>query len=172
MLDIGAWNAKDLSNSRALIEAGWEAVLIEPSPGPVRGLVQEYGKNVDVQVLCAAVATEPGLIELDITDDAVSSSDKGNIYRWMKDGGYFGTMLIPSITIPQILNRFGAFDFVSIDAEGTSVDLLHQLLATEMFPRCICVEYDDRLAEVMMAAQARGYRAVYTSTENVVLVHE
>jgi len=57
---------------------------------------------------------------------------------------------------------------VSIDTEGTSVDLLHVLLATEMFPRCICVEHDGRAVEAQMAAQKRGYKQVYASAENLV----
>lgn len=171
LLDIGAFHPTEMSNSRALIEEGWSAVLIEPSPGPVRNLVQEYGKNVDVHVICAAVSMTGGIMDLAITDDAVSTSDPRNEAKWKDRGGYFGSMLIPTLTIPQILNRFGAFDFCNIDAEGTSVDLLKVLLATEMFPRCICVEYDDRLSDVIMVSQERGYKAVYVSAENVVMVH-
>ncbi len=168
VLDIGAFHPTVMSNSRALIEAGWQAVLIEPSPGPLRNLVQEYGRNVDVTVVAAAACLGGGWIQMAVTDDAVSSSNEQNVSKWSAAGGYFGTMIVPCITIPDILHHFGAFDMVSIDVEGGSVDLLKALLATEMFPRCIVCEYDDRLAEAQMAAHKRGYKTMHVTTENLV----
>lgn len=55
LLEIGAFDAFAMSNSRALIELGWSAVLFEPSPGPLRALVKEYGNNPKVEVVAAAV---------------------------------------------------------------------------------------------------------------------
>ncbi len=167
-LDIGAFDPIVMSNTRALYEAGWTGVLIEPSPKCVRALVMEYGhqQNIGMSVISAAVGLDSELITILITDDAVSAENPK--LGWILKGGYIGKMLVHAITIPQILSRFGAFDFVSIDTEGTSVDLLKVLLATEMFPRCICCEYDDRLAEAQMAAHARGYKVVHTTTENVI----
>ena len=37
-----------------------------------------------------------------------------------------------------------------------------------MRPAAICVEYDFRSEECMEAAAAKGYRMLYTSSENVV----
>lgn len=178
LLDIGAWDPKCFSNSRALIEQGWEAVLIEPSPGPLRNLVKEYAVNhfagrMDgapsrVTVLAAAVAVEPGIVELTVTDDAVTTSEPAKAELWKEKGGYIGKMSIPGITIGQILGQYGEFDFVNIDTEGTAVDLLKVLLATEMFPKCICVEHDSRFVEAENAGRARGYRVLYMSGENIV----
>lgn len=165
-LDIGAWHAKQLSNTRALYDLGWTGVLAEPSPGPVRGLVQEYGEQSGMAVICAAVALEPGLIPLQITDDAVSSA--GDISNWKSAGGYFGTMWIQSITIPQILNQWGAFSMVSIDTEGTSTDLLRALLETDMLPACIVVEHDGRIIEATKMAEVKHYRVATITEENIV----
>ncbi len=170
VLDIGAWHATDKSNSRALIEAGWNAVLIEPSPGPLRGLVEAYGYDSpyhdQVEVVAAAASCENGLVKLQITDDAVSSGAPSE--QWRRDGGFFGTLLVPMLTIDDILNRFGEFDCVSIDTEGTSVDLFHRLIARDMYPACIVVEHDKRYIEAVKAARARHYRPVYESEENIV----
>lgn len=175
VLDIGAWDPKCFSHSRALIEQGWDAVLIEPSPGPLRNLVKEYGRlpnpKVDVVAAAVCVAAEP-LLDLTITDDAVSvaAGNVGHVEKWAKEGTQFlGRMWIPTLTIPEIMDRFGAFDCVSIDTEGSSVDLLKVLLMTEMFPRCIVVEHDNRIVEAMQAARARAYHSVYESEENLVL---
>ncbi len=170
VLDIGANHPTDKSNSRALIEAGWSAVLIEPSPGPLRSLVEGYGYKSpyhdQVEVVGAAAGCENGLVKLQITDDAVSSEAPSE--QWRRDGGFFGTLLVPMLTIDDILNRFGEFDCVSIDTEGTSVDLFHRLIARDMYPACIVVEHDKRYIEAVKAARARHYSPVYESEENLV----
>lgn len=179
VLDIGAWHPTQFSNSRALIEAGWDAVLVEPSPGPVRNLVQEYGfdpqfnnRHLDqnlqrITVLCAAVGLEPGLATLQITDDAVSASEVKP--EWRERGGYLGAMTIPQVTFEQICDWYGNFGFVSIDTEGGSTDIFKVILEGEMFPKCICVEHDGRIVEITKAAQERGYKIAYVSEENVIV---
>lgn len=173
VLDIGAWDPKCFSNSRALIEQGWGAVLIEPSPGPLRNLVKEYGHlpnpKVDVVSAAVCVSAEP-LIELAITDDAVSGEvGSAQTAKWAQAGNFIGRLWVPTLTLPEIIDRFGAFDCVSIDTEGSSVDLLKILVKTEMFPKCIVVEHDGRIVEAMQAARARAYHSVYESEENLVL---
>lgn len=169
LLDIGAWHPIEKSNSRALIEAGWRAVLVEPSPMAVRALVQEYGFQDGISVMSAAVTVEQGSwVRLCISDDAVSSTEPTNIEQWKGRANYLGYMTVPGVTIADILNRSGKFSFVSIDTEGTSIDLFKQLIATEMFPPCIVVEHDGREGEAIDAAQARGYKLLYRSAENLV----
>ncbi len=167
LLDIGAFHPTVFSNSRALIEQGWGAVLVEPSPKPVRNLVKVYGDSPEVHVFCAAVGLEPGIVTLQITDDAVSTTDVKP--EWRERGGYIGSMTISQVTLAMLFNWYGDFDFVSIDVEGGSTDLFLNLLTYEMFPACICVEHDGRIVEITKAAQERGYKIAYISEENVVV---
>jgi len=166
-LDIGAWNPFCFSNTRALFELGWRGLCIEPSPGPVRELVKEYGvETSNVEVLSAAMGCEAGLIRIPVTDDAVSGNAGA---QWKDNGGFYGWLTVPVLTIPDILHRYGNFQMVSIDTEGTSVPLFLSLLQTQMRPACIVVEHDSRIVEIMSAAQEAGYTSRYISEENVVL---
>lgn len=174
VLDLGSWSPERFSNSRALIEKGWRAVLVEPSPGPLKGLCQFYARNPSVQIVGAAVATTAGMIEIQLTDDAVSTSDQGNFQVWDKSADFYGKAWFPAITLADILNRFGSFDCVSIDIEGQSVEICKQLLVTEMYPKVIICEHDNRLSELLQCAHAKGYRLVPCSNQasistNVVL---
>jgi FkbM family methyltransferase len=168
LLDIGAWDPKIFSNSRALIEKGWSAVLVEPSPKPLDALVREYAGHPLVQIIAACVALERGLVEMKISEDAVSSGEASVTDRWSKQGAYYGRMWVPALTLAEVFNQFGSFDFVNIDAEGVSADLFIALCMTEMLPRCICVEHDSRLVEIGAAAQRRGYVQSYVNQENAV----
>lgn len=174
VLDLGAWSAEKFSNSRALIKKGWRAVLVEPSPGPLKWICEFYRNEPRVQIVGAAVATTAGMIEIQLTDDAVSTSDSGNFQVWDKSADFYGRAWFPAITLQQILERFGSFDCVSIDIEGASVEICKQLLATEMYPKVIICEHDNRLSELLQCAHAKGYRLVPCSNQasistNVVL---
>lgn len=170
LLDIGAWDPITFSNSRALIEQGWGGVLIEFSPKPLRALIEAYKTRADIDVVAAAVGVQSSLQQFTFTDDAVSALiDSAQAQTWKAAGNYYGRGFVPVLSLVEILAQFGAFDFVSIDTEGTSVDLLKALLATEMFPKCICVEHDGRVIELLQMARARQYHSVYESDENIVL---
>lgn len=173
LLDIGAWNAKTFSNSRALIELGWGALLIEPSPGPMLGLLEEYGNaqpELPVTLMQAAVGIEPGFVEMHITEDAVSTSNAAVFEQWKGTAKYRGNLLIPVITLEQIMNQFGGFDFWSIDAEGLSGDLFQRMLALGYYPHCVCVELDGRMSELCSAATRHGYKVTFSNETNMVVV--
>src|SRR5690349_12594575 len=140
-LDIGAWNAKELSNTRALFERGWSGILIEPSPLPFDGLLREYGREERIILINGAVGFERGLGRIEATADAVSTMDSGVQSIWKDRGGYYGQFYTPRITLEDLFNQFGGqFDFVNIDAEGLSVDLFLKFLSLGPRPQCFCVE--------------------------------
>ena len=133
-LDIGAFAAKALSNTRALYELGWSGVMVEPSPGPLAGLIREYGNDDRVEVIGAAVGAINCLAHFYVSDDAVSTTEQLNFDKWKGVGGFYGSYWVPVITIPQILNQFGPFDFVSIDTEGSSFMILGSYLQRRCGP--------------------------------------
>ncbi len=173
LLDIGAWDPKCFSNSRLLIERGWSAVLVEFSPGPVRALVQEYGKREDVQIIQAAITVDGhgSMRRFEISDDSVSTCTDSVRTKWRQCGGYFGGLWVPQLTLDRLFFQFGGgFEFISIDTEGTSVDLAVQLLTqTQVYPRVLCVEYDERMAELERAARAAGYSIPCINGTNAIL---
>lgn len=172
LLDIGAWDPSSLSNSRALIEAGWSAILIEPSPRPLAALAAAYEGNERVTVIQAVVALEPlALIRLRITDDAVSAiHGSANEAAWSERGGYYGTIWAATLTLPELFNQFGSgFAFVNIDTEGISVDLARAYLESGAAPRCMCVEHDGRMVELAQVSEPRGYVVRHLNGENAIL---
>lgn len=170
-LDIGAFHAKQLSNTRALFELGWSGVMVEPSPVPFAGLVEEYGQCDRIRLINAAVGFEPGKIRMHLTADAVSTADIGTFEKWKSLVAFEdGTHEVEAVTLEQIYDLHGSFDFLNLDAEGMSVDLLLYRVLNGPLPRCICVEHDGRTTEILAAATAKGYSCVYGSGENLVLV--
>ena len=172
-LDIGAWNAIDKSNTRALFERGWTGVLVEPSSGPFQGIQSAYRGVDGMAVINAAVVIEPGSVEMWLTDDCCSTTD-WNIWKKWKNLVAFQPLksVIAGVTLEDIFQQYGEFEFVSIDTEGSSVDLCLRLLVLGHRPRCICVEHDERVVELLGAANAAGYVCSYASGENLVLARQ
>jgi hypothetical protein len=182
LLEIGAWDPKTFSNSRALIELGWSAVLFEPSPGPLKALVKEYGNNARVEVVGLPV-TEFGFkngvrpkgnyLQLRVTDDALSTDadNTEHLKKW-EGYGFYGNLTTWAVSIEQVFERWGAeggFDFVSIDTEGSSVDLFRAMIRLGNRPRCVSVEHNDRWEHLRDLADYGRYELVFRSGENVVL---
>lgn len=168
-LDIGAWHATDKSNTRALFELGWGGILIEPSPGPLRNLAREYAGCDRIQVIGAAVTVHGGLVRLAVTDDALSQPDGARMDEWKETGGFYGHITVPSLSIAELFAQFGGdFEMVSIDTEGTSVDLFAEMLKVGPRPRCVVVEHDDRIVELNQHAEGGNYRQLHLNGTNAV----
>lgn len=169
LLEIGAWDPITFSNSRLLIEKGWSAILIEPSPGPVKALAQTYADNARVAVISAAVTVGGGLLHLMVSDDAVTTpiADEHRILTWKESGGFYGSIFAPSIAMQALLTQFGGnFQFVSIDTEGTSVPLFIEMLRIGPRPRVVMVEHDNRIVELNQYAEAARYQQIHINGTN------
>jgi FkbM family methyltransferase len=169
-LDIGAWHPKQLSNTRALYEAGWSGVVIEPSPAPFLAQLDEYGNDPRIMLVHAAIGFDRHCAKLYCTDDAVSTTEDAQYEAWKNHATYRGVFWVPMLTLEDIFNQFGTpgFDFVNIDVEGKSVDVFVALLATEALPKCVCVEHDNRIVEATQMAEKRGYKQIHLNGTNVI----
>ncbi len=178
LLEIGAWMPDDFSNSRLLIEKGWRAVLIDLSPLPLDRLVRCYADNPKVKVISAAVTPcDQHIKEFQITEDALSSSAPGTLERWKGlrqdyDGGFYGSLWVPTLTVQKLFDQFYGDhtpDFVSIDTEGDSFEVMMEMLNMDRRPKVISVEHDGRIVEIAQSVEPLGYVAVKHSQQNMLL---
>jgi len=170
-LDIGAWNPTDKSNTRALYELGWSGVMIEPSPGPMLNLVTAYGNDPRIQLVSAAVSGVPegfSVVRMHISDDAVSTTEEKEFQKWKDATPFHGSVIVPAITVGAITHLFGEFDFISIDTEGTSVDIFEEFIRLGHKPACICVEYNDRKNEALAYAARSQYALIHENENNLI----
>ena len=169
-IDIGSWHPLQFSNVRALYGIGWSGVCIEPSPGPMLNLIAEYGSEPRITLIQAAVGVESGLRAMHISNDALSTASDSEYERWKDKAEFIGQVVIPVITLEQITNQWGGFDFWSIDAEGLSGDILVRMINLDLRPDCVCVEYGDRLSELCAKVTQHGYRLTYANGTNGIFV--
>lgn len=174
ILEIGAWHHTLLSNSRAFIEDGWDAVLVEMSPTAVSTLVREYGYNDRVQVIQAAITPGPEKVkQFEISEDALSTSEQGNMDVWRKIAGYYGRLWVQSLSVDALMDQFFAgrlIDVASIDAEGTSPGVAVALMESEHRPRVLVVEFDNKLEYLQTIARQWGYETRGVTDANLILI--
>ena len=174
LLDIGAYDGKTFSNTRQLLLNGWGGVLVEPSPTVLHSLVSLYGENEKVQIVTSGIGLERGTFTFhDSGGDAVSSFDDAHMELWRDKGAKnFSDMQIPVITWDDLFLSFGYdFEFLNLDAEGWSLDLL-EVLPFEKFPnlRMVVVEFDHEEARVLNAMLPHGFNPLHKTAENLVMV--
>jgi len=170
-LDIGAYDAVTFSNVRALFERGWTGVLVEPNATHADRLRTQYPVDTGVVVVEAAVGVLPGTGEMRATDDATSTLHPPTYEKWRGDVVYHpGVVMVNVVSLESIYLMFGAFDVVSIDAEGWSVPILDRLVALGHRPDVIVVEHDNRLRQVGMIAAQGGYARAAINAQNAILV--
>ena len=174
-LDIGAFHPTDLSNTRALYEIGWSGVMIDGAPGPLQSLIRVYGKDPRISLVSGFVGFPEQLAKVHVTDDCVSTTEEPEYEKLRSSVVFTGSLYVPIISLSQVFDTFGPqFDFVNVDTEGTSVDVFRQMLCHREFwakrfrPACVCVEYNNRLAEVRQLALDAGYEAVHQNSTNII----
>jgi len=171
-LDIGAYNPKLFSNTRALYERGWSGVMVEASPGPFLDLLIEYGKCDRVELVCGAVSStlKPGWpARFHHSEAGVGTSNEAHYQKWRDKATFEGAFFVPVISMQILLCFFGAdFDFVNIDVEGESATLFLDALGRQLRPKCFCVEHDGRQEEITLAALKAGYCMEHLNGENVI----
>lgn len=170
-LDIGAYNGRTFSNTRRLLELGWDGVLVEPCPSIVSALrnnVREFGARA--AVLECAVASKNGRVKFyDDGGGAVATTSADHARKW-HTARYIETDVV-SVTPDTLLNMTGEdFDFVKIDTEGTNVEIV-QLMPWHRLAGCrlVCVEHDSNDDAIMEVLEPFGFKGIARNGENLIL---
>jgi FkbM family methyltransferase len=194
VLDIGANDGITLSNSRALVELGWNAVLVEPAEVAFRKLVAnnavvtpttlgmvECKLRSGITLVNAAITTQDGPItfydsgtHLNKGDTSLLSTTRPEeLARWKKSGEVFTKTVVRGITIATLLKETGLTraEMISIDCEGVDLDVLRQLDLTALGTRMVCVEVNRNDEAPFREYFAKhGFRVHHRNYENLIAV--
>lgn len=129
--DIGAHVG---NRSHAWLGLGARVVAVEPQPDFARILRLLFRNQKNLEVVEAGIASEPGTITLRLSRrhptvttasagfiDAVASDPSFAAVRWDDE------VVVPALTLDQLMGRFGLPAFVKIDVEGFEAEVLDGL---------------------------------------------
>lgn len=169
--EIGAYDGKTNSNSLALIERGWKALLVEPAPEPFIRLLALHAGNPNVMLLNAAVGTESRITPFyDAGYDQIGTTQPSAMEKYLAAGKAYSKYWVPMVTPSQIVAQLGGgADVLSVDTEGNSFEVMVACPIDSWSPRVIIVEHDERIVEIGGWGRSKGYRVAGLNAENLVL---
>lgn len=180
VLEIGANDGKTFSNSLALIEQGWHAVLFEPGH-TYRDLYELHKSNHErVHTYNFGIGKRPGRSKFwqsgshvkNGTDTGlVSTTDFKETVRWSNQGVQFKEVDIELVTFDWVNAIYQQFDFISIDVEGKDWEVLKQIDLIDTGCKCLCVEWNsNRDLGYLFTSYANnyGFRLIHKNAENMI----
>jgi len=170
-LDIGAYDAKVFSQTRALYERGWSGVMVEAAAGRFRNLMEAYKNDKRVTLVHAAITgSQSGFMRFWQNDDATSTQDEAHKQVWQEATPYIETFMF-FVTYSRLIGSFPEpYDFINIDVEGKlNAEILRAVLSCGTAASLICVEYGAQADEILDFANGRGYSEVHRTAENLLL---
>lgn len=175
-LDIGAFDGECFSTTRALALKGWGGVCVEPSPSILPALHQRYDSRKDVEILEVAITDSTGEVDFyDSGGDMISTVNKEHMELWHNNNGSpFTTVRVKSLTPADLFARTGMeFDFISLDVEGTNVEIFQQFPFEDLNRvKMICVEFDMQVYSILETVKKFGFILLHQTHENLLLVKE
>lgn len=134
-LDVGAFDGTTASNTRALAERGWGGVAVEPAAWAFDQLATLYADHDDVNCVQTLVTVEPtsAPVRFHYSHDLTSTASEENAEVWRQITRYVECW-VASSTVYDVLAAFGfPYDLVSVDTEGTSIEIFNALRRLDGF---------------------------------------
>jgi len=158
-LDVGANDPRKGSQTWFLEQQGWRGILVEPQSqlcGPLR---QARPHSRVFQVACGAPGHPPQMPFYIADAPSKSSLVKNLIEPTTK---YVQTELVTMMTLDALIEEAGnpKLDFVSIDVEGTQLDVLRGFTLRRHRPGLLLLEDHLHNLKVHRYLRRQGYRLV------------
>jgi FkbM family methyltransferase len=164
-VDVGANHPRDSSQSWHLEQRGWHGVLIEPIAELCEQLRRERPRSITVQAACGA-PEQRGPVEFRVADGlACSTLEKNGVSA---DVRFIRTDVVDLRTLDEILEQIGPppIDFVSIDVEGSQLNVLRGFNLEKYRPRLLLVEDHLYNLKTHRYLGRHGYRLAKRTSRN------
>lgn len=181
LLSIGENNGEHLSNALSLIQKGWIASLVEPSPQVFPILQARHKDNERVSCYPVSIGDRNEIVTLYDSGELlgkgdralVSSVDKNETKRWEPLNMAFKEEQVMMVTFYGFMSMSGnkKYDFISIDAEGFDIIILRQMDLKNLGCRCLCIEHNsipDNLAIIREYVGQFNLTQIGYNAENVI----
>jgi len=178
LLDLGANDGITFSNSLMLIEGGWSADLVEPSPKTYAKLAELHSARKDVKCHQIAISNVNGTVKFHDSGTLLKGNDESLVstlvpkekLRW-NGAVEYKEIAVESVTFSNLLNltKKGTFDFITIDIEGLDWIVLNQIDLTEVGCKMLIIENNGKEAlKYVSYCKKFGLKLITSNQENLI----
>lgn len=165
-VEVGANEPASIhSQTWHLEQRGWRGILIEPNRALFDDLVRERPGSTVYNVACSAPGkVGSAILKIPVMADGTTDTGKAALEVEIDHGGFpaYREETVKVVTLDSILekNNVSGIDLLSIDVEGTELDVLKGLTLERYRPRLILLE--DKLVYLNKHRwlKRKGYRLV------------
>lgn len=182
LLSIGENEGTFLSNALALIELGFDAVLVEPSPTAFKKLVELHKDRTNVLCYNVAISNFDGEADFYESGEHLGKGDTAllstlnldELTRW-GDSTTFTKIKVPVQSVNTFLCSipYKVLDFITIDAEGQDFNILDQIDFVKTKTSMVCVEWNGKDLDKFNERMKKDYfKLFHTTPENLIYISE
>jgi FkbM family methyltransferase len=163
IFDVGCNDGQD---SDFYLKKGFRVVAVEANPALCEGLRRRFAQGIAEGrfiLVCEAIAEEAGEVEfyLNEIENIRSTIMPGHAELATALGRPPTKTVVPSITFPSLIERFGVPYFMKVDIEGADQLCLEGLAPFDEVPHFLSTEYPMSLAgqiRVLLLLRKLGYQ--------------
>jgi FkbM family methyltransferase len=172
-LDIGAFDGETFSNTCALLKSGWRGVMVEPGVAAFKQLLERHGRDQRVHLIHAAIG-DAAFTSFWENGAYSTTEPRQRFVKFPSTGEWSQPFVISQLSVHELMNAWGMFyglgydpDVVSIDTEGTTLDLFNALTRV-CRPKVMIVEHDQNRV-TWEAVEFCGYDIISENDENLIM---
>jgi FkbM family methyltransferase len=168
-VDVGAFDGRYVSNTYAFEQMGWHGICVEPHPVSFK-ILRELRTAICVNAACVPdPTTQHATLYMEKLGylSGLQGEREDDVNRRYEKRGLtfdgFDTVDVPAMTLDRILseNVPGGkpipIDFLSVDVEGTELDVLRGLDLNAWRPRVLLIETNTPAAWEAMSGYLSGF---------------
>ena len=167
-IEIGSYNGVDTSNTLFFEKVGWKCILVEP----IKELCQQAKEFRKCTIVNAAVISQenqksvPFNLVKGIETLSFTTTDPRHIQRIKNEGGKIEKRMVPAITMKKLIQRYNVkrIDFITIDTEGSELEVLKGFDLNRTRPRFLIVENNKGFADKSVSNYLKKYAYTHVKT--------
>jgi hypothetical protein len=106
----------------------------------------------------------------DSRGDGLSTHIKTHMETWKRQGVPYAPIYMPQVTLGQLFSVFpGPYELISIDTEGSSLELFNAIDFNRIKTELVVVEHDLDPGAVGEAGRKKGFWTLASNANNVIL---
>jgi FkbM family methyltransferase len=177
VVDVGAHDGRSWSNSYLLGQLGYSLLLVEPMPQYAEQCRHLYSGRRDVIVETVAIGRQRGEAAFFIhTDHATDQlAMRSSLQKHLLPTTRMTEIRVPVRPLVEVLEKHrwpSKYALLTIDAEGSDLEVLETAAFHRWRPHVICVEEGDQATTVQRFLSPFQYRPVAKCGPNGIYVRE